>query len=360
MTTGPVTPSTESTARSAFLAGDHRFDVRAVELPEPGPGELLLDVAACGVCGSNLHEWHATRPGAAGTRVAGATGHEVSGVVAAVGTGVEQVAVGDRVAVDPSAAQSCGRCQACLDGANWFCRNRSPLATYGFADRMVLFAAAAHPLPAGMDVVVGSLAEPMACGVHAVRHSWTARDGRVDGKKVAVIGAGMLGLSAIMAARHLGASEVAAIARHPHQQAAAWSCGATSVLDPVDEETAATVRRMRPELVVEAVGGAGGTFAMALEMAAWRGEVAVLGSFLGPQAVNVAAALNHEKRLFFAISYAALDGVHDMDVALEIMGSGAVPVADLVTHRYHLDELEQAFTAADDKSTGALRVAVVP
>lgn len=350
----------EPASRAAFIADEGRFDVRDIELPPPGPGQISIRVAACGVCGSNLHEWHAAQR-ASVPAVAGATGHEISAVVESIGDDHAGVRVGDRVAIDPSAAQACGKCEPCRDGAAWFCRDRTPLATYGFADRMTVFASSAHPLPEGVDVVEGAVAEPIACGVHAVRHSWTARaDGRVDGVKVAVIGAGMLGLAAVLAARHLGAEQVVSVARHPHQKELARLCGATDVLDPAGDDLAGSLRRFRPELVVEAVGATGGTLGLALDSAAWRGEVAVLGSFATPQLLDVARALNHEKRIFFAISYAARDGLHDMDVALEIMGSGAAPVGELVTHRFGLDRIGEAFATADDKTSRSVRVVVTP
>jgi threonine dehydrogenase-like Zn-dependent dehydrogenase len=195
--------------------------------------------------------------------------------------------------------------------------------------------------------------------VHAIRHCWTAGEaGRIDGKKVVVIGAGMLGLGAIMAARWLGAAHIVAVARHDHQARAAASSGADVVLSSDDEALAKTIRGLRPEIVVEAVGGEAATLLMAIETVAWRGEVVVLGSFTNPQPIDAARMVNRETRLMFAIAYSRRHGIDDYDIAIEMLASGRFPMESLVTHRYPLDAIDEAFRVASDKHSGAIRVAV--
>lgn len=343
--------------RTAWLTGAGRFELRELELGPPGPRDVLLAVHGCAVCGSNLHDWH--HPGKGVLATAGAIGHEISATVVEAGNDVTSLRPGELVVVDPSAANACGTCAACRDGAGWFCSSKQPIATYGFADHMLVPAVSVYPVPRGITPTVAALAEPIACGVHAIRHSWTAsRSRRLDGQNVVVIGAGMLGLAALMAAKWFGAGSVSVVARHAHQVAAAEALGADAIIDPSSYELAATLRRLRPDVVVEAVGGRADTLELATNVVGWRGEVVCLGAFEHPQQIEPGRLINREVRLFFAICYAALDGVHDFEVALELMSSGRFPLEGLVTHQFPLEEIETAFTVAGDKSTGATRVLV--
>jgi 2-desacetyl-2-hydroxyethyl bacteriochlorophyllide A dehydrogenase len=335
------------------MSGPHAIELRDLDLAAPAPNELLVDVTSCGVCGSNLHEW--PNPQGFFLSVPGAFGHEVAGVVAGIGADCGDWHVGDGLVVQPSHVLACQKCEACRDGATWFCSNKQPIATYGFAEQMLVPTEAAYRLPSTLPLDLGSLVEPVACGVHAIRHSWTAGDnGRVDGKKVVVIGAGMLGLGAIMAARWLGAAQIVAVARHDHQAAA----GADVVLSSSADGLAKTLRGVRPEIVVEAVGGEAATLNQAIDTVAWRGEVAVLGSFTSPQPIDAGRMVNRETRLMFAIAYSRRDGIDDYDIAIEMLASGQFPADDLVTHRFPLESIDEAFRVAADKHSGAIRVAV--
>ena len=120
--------------RTAQITGAGTFELRELELPPAGPGQVVLDVTGCGVCGSNLHDWH--RP--TGPAIVGAFGHEITAKVSAVGSDVTGFVVNQPVTVDPSAIGGCQVCGACRDGAPWFCSNKQPVATYGFADQMLV------------------------------------------------------------------------------------------------------------------------------------------------------------------------------------------------------------------------------
>jgi 2-desacetyl-2-hydroxyethyl bacteriochlorophyllide A dehydrogenase len=339
------------------MSGPRAIELRDIDLGEPAPNQLLVDVTGCGVCGSNLHEWPNPQDFFLG--LPGAFGHEVVGVVAGRGSGCGDWKVGDPVIVQPSHVTACQLCEACRDGATWFCSDKQPIATYGFADQMLVPTEAAYRLPGTLPLDVALLVEPVACGVHAVRHSWTAgASGRVEGKKVVVIGAGMLGLGAIMAARWLGAAEVVAVARHDHQAKAAAACGADVVLSAADDDLAKSLRRVRAEIAVEAVGGEAPTLNQAIDTVAWRGEVVVLGSFTAPQSIDVGRMVNRETRLMCAIAYSRRDGIDDYDIAIEMLASGQFPLDGLVTHRFPLESIGEAFRVASDKQSGAIRVAV--
>src|SRR5690349_7224659 len=193
--------------RAAVLAGERRLELVDVALPEPGPDDAVVRVEACGVCATNLHDWAHPERAMRGSERPGAHGHELAGVVTAVGDRVATLAPGDRVCLEPGLACACGACDACGDGRPRACRQRSALAVWGFADAIVVPARGLVAVPPGLDPDVASLAEPLSSALHGLRRSSTANgDGRLDGATVAVVGAGAIGLCTVLAARALGAS----------------------------------------------------------------------------------------------------------------------------------------------------------
>jgi L-iditol 2-dehydrogenase len=341
--------------RAATIAGPEHLTLTEVALGPPASGEVMIDVAACGICGSNLHEWRSPEQRIDASAAPGATGHEVTGIVLQGGEG-SPFEPGALVVVEPNLVTACGVCPACAAGAAWFCRTRRATATWGFADRMVVPARAAFPVPAGVDPAVATLVEPAACGVHAVRGSAKAQAGRIDGLSVAVIGAGVGGLLAAAAARYLGAGTVAVVARHPHQAEAAQALGADEVI--TDDAAADRLRLLRPQFVIEAVGGTADTLRLAAAVVAPRGEIAVLGLFDEPQVIDARRAVYRELRLWFPVTYGLQDGIHDFEVAIDMLAAGGWD--HLITHRLPLDEVDVAFRTAADKRNASLRVVVTP
>lgn len=349
--------------RAATAQGARRLRVDAVDLPAPGPGQAVIDVTACGICGSNLHEWRHPEQtiAAGGVVVPGITGHEVVGTVAEVGEGVD-LAAGTRVVLEPNLAQGCGTCEVCRDGQAWFCRHRWQVPVWGFADRMLVQAAGLFATPDGVDDAVATLVEPLACAVHGLRGTARAFAGgdHMGGATVAVVGAGVAGLLALRAAAHLGAGRLVSVARYPHQGEAAARLGADVVVDAGADGQLEALRAERPAVVVEAVGGGADTFDLALRAVAAAGEVAVLGLFDAPQAIDARRAVFRGLRLSFPVTYGRSRGVHDYDHALRALVEGGPAVASLVTHRFGLDDVSAAFERADDKGGEVLRVVVTP
>lgn len=342
--------------KAAYLRGPRRLEIEDVELPA-ADDQVLVRVLACGICGSDLHGW--AHPelaiGIKGDPAPGFTGHEIA--VAVPGpSGAESLA-----AIEPNRLTACGVCDACQGRSAWFCRNRSGHEAFGYAEAMMVPEWALFPMPDGTDPQLATLVEPLACAVHTVRSSHSAdSDGRIDGLSVAVIGAGVTGLMTVAAARHLGAAAVTVTARHPHQGEMATQIGATTVLAADDAETEAALRKARPNLVIECVGGTAPTLELALKAARAGGEVAVFGLFDEPQVVNTRLASMKELRLFFPVTYGTIDGVHDFDVAIELLTTSDFPFTSLVTHEFALEDISHAFEAADDKKSGSLRVVVKP
>src|SRR5579859_2437316 len=175
--------------------GDLRLEQRP--LPTMGPGDVVVDIVGCGVCATDLHLLDGTISLYAPPKV---LGHEVGGVVRAAGEAVTHVAPGDAVALDTSIP--CNTCYYCREGRPFMCPNRVSVAN-GFAEVNVVPASVVYKLPAGLAPETGALAEPLSCAMHAVERGEIR-----PADRVAIVGAGALGLLVLVVARLSGATEV--------------------------------------------------------------------------------------------------------------------------------------------------------
>lgn len=282
------------------------------------------------------------------------------GRVTRVAADVRTYEVGDLVALEPQLAAGCGDCAECQAGTAWFCPRPAPLPVWGFAERIVVRAAGAWRLPAGLDPTVAALMEPMAVSLHALRITALCAERADDltGVNVVVLGAGATGLLAVAAARHLGAHRVTCVARHDHQAELAARMGARVILRDGAADLEETLIAAEPHLVLECVGGRADTLGLAIRVAAPHGEVSVVGLFDEPQLVDSRSAFRREIRLVFPVVYGVVRGVHDYEIAARVLQDPSTPFADLITHRYPLEEIGQAYRTAGSKSAGAVRVIV--
>ena len=329
---------------AAFCTGKEAITVREADQPRPGPGDVLVRVRVCGICGSDLHFYGGSFPIPPDLSM----GHEFAGEVAELGDGVTGFAVGDRVAVEP--ARRCTRCEYCLAGRYHLCRKRDFTPGNGaLAEYVSLPAYMLHKLPDEVDFEVGALTEPLAVSVHGL-HLVNVR----AGERVLVMGCGTIGLMSILAARAMGA-EVAAIYRHDHQGEAALAAGAGRVLR--DGETAG-LEKEGFDVVVETVGGHAPTLAQALGIVRPGGRISVLGVFTQPATLNALGLVLKEVTMVGGITYCR-PGLHsDFDVALGILRDNPDRARAIITHRFPLAEAAKAFATAADKSTKSLKVQV--
>jgi (R,R)-butanediol dehydrogenase/meso-butanediol dehydrogenase/diacetyl reductase len=213
-----------ATMRAAVYRGNSTISVEDVPVPEVGAGEVLLEVSHCGVCGTDLHlimeNWGT--PGSIG-------GHEYSGVVTAVGAGVEGWSVGDRAVGGPG--PGCGRCRQCRAGASNQCVDRPRLGatpfTGAFAGFKVVDAHSLYRVPAGLDLRTAALTEPVAVAWRGVR-----RAGVAPGDRVLVTGAGPIGLITTALLRAQGIDDVTVSEPAPKRRERAARLGAATVIEP--------------------------------------------------------------------------------------------------------------------------------
>ncbi len=332
---------------AAFSGGKEKIEVKGAPVPSPGPGEVLLRVRACGICGSDLHFYRGELPALPTV----SPGHEFAGEVAELGEGIQGFAPGQRVLVEP--LRVCRECAYCRTGEYHLCPKRVLLGTFvsgGLAEYVAVPAYTLYPLPDGLDFELAALVEPLAVAVHGLH--------LVDlsfGERVVVLGSGSIGVMATLAARALGAAEVTITYRYEHQAQAALAVGATRA---VQADEAATLANERPDVVVEAVGGHADTLSQAIGIVRPGGRVSLLGLFTAPVQVHALPLMLNEVRVTGGITYCRPGQHSDFDVALRIIEADPERARGVISHRFPLKEADEAFRAAADKSTASVKVQV--
>lgn len=216
--------------------GDMRLE-RAAR-PQVKPDELLVQVKACGVCGTDLHIYSGM-PGSASVVPPLILGHEFAGVVAEIGSGVQGFRLGDRVAVDPN--DMCGSCDFCRNGQAHFCRNATAYGVTkngGFAEYTAVRAKQAYKIPAGVSFVQGALAETVSCCLHGIELAQVQ-----PGSVVLVLGAGPIGLLMVQLARLNGAAAVVVSEPVAASREKALALGADIAIDPLAMDIGEECRR---------------------------------------------------------------------------------------------------------------------
>ncbi len=315
-------------------------DVRLEEadVPRPGPGELLVRIAASGICGSDVMEWYRAH------KVPLVLGHEIAGEVVETGEGVERFRVGDRVAVTHHVP--CMTCHYCRSGHHTVCETlrTTSFDPGGFAEYVRVPAVNVERgtflLPDSVTFVEGSFVEPLACVLRGQRHARF-----FPGCSVLVIGSGISGLLHVMAARALGAGLVVAADVDGYRLEAARRLGAEAVIDAGREDVAAGFRELnqgRGADLVLLCAGAPPAVEQALAAAGRMGTVLFFAT-TRPE-VKLPLAVNDffwRNEVTLTSSYAGSPA--DCHLALELIRAGRVPVAETVTHRLPLAETGRGF-----------------
>jgi (R,R)-butanediol dehydrogenase/meso-butanediol dehydrogenase/diacetyl reductase len=338
--------------------------VRLDQVPPPAAtaGEVVVAVAACGLCGSDLHEYlhgpiyipRQPHP-LTGLMPPVTLGHEFSGRVVEVGPRVTTVRAGDRVAVNPCLV--CGECRWCRSGRPNHC---AKLATIGLsrdgalAPLVAVPAYGCHALPAAVDDEQGATVEPLAVAVHACRRARLA-----GGERVVVVGAGPIGLLVLQVARARGAAWVAVVEPREDRRGLARALGADAVLDPGAGDPARAVADLtdgaRADVAFECVGSPA-AFAAAFRAAGKGGRVALVG--LVPETVpaNALLIVAHEKEIIGSSAY-----VDEFPEAIDLLARRQVRIEPLVTARVPLERaLADGLEALLRPDLGHVKILVSP
>lgn len=315
--------------------------------PQPGPDEVLVETTVVGVCGSDTHAAAGHHPF---IPLPYAPGHEVVGVVRAVGGSVTGPTVGAHVTVEPTLP--CWDCKMCTTGRSNICENlRFFGCGYeqgGMADFFTVPANRLHVLPEGMSDLAGALVEPLATPVHAVRLA-----GGVKDKTVVIIGAGTIGLLTLKAARHDGARRVVMTDPLESKRERALRLGADAVVDATRDGATSAVRGELGEsadVVFDCVA-VQATVDQAITLATKGGIVVIVGVPAKPVTVPLPQIQDLQVRVQGSATYTP----EDVATAIEVVASGQATPADFITARFPLAAAAEAFAA----SAGGQEVKVV-
>ena len=333
--------------RTAVYIGDHTVQTVEAEVASPGPDEVQVAVAFTGLCGTDLHIVHGNMD-ARVTRPL-AFGHEMSGTINAVGTGVTGWGVGDPVTVMPLLWD--GTCPACKAGNEHICQNLVFVGIDSPGSLQELWNVPAKllvRLPDGLSLEHAALAEPVAVAVHDVRRSELTR-----GDKVAVIGGGPIGVLIATVARHEGA-DVVVIEPEPGRRGQIEQLG-FATLDPTSTDQVAWVEQWTDGAgadVVFEVSGAATAVRGATALAKVRGTLVVVAIHPTPREIDLQRLFWRELRILGARVYQRTD----FERAVQLLNDGVIPADQLITQVVPLDGITQAI---DDLEHGrALKVLV--
>lgn len=339
--------------KGSFFLGDRRFETR--DLPDliPGEGEVRIRVAACGVCGTDVHIYHGSK-GSAEVTPPVVLGHEFAGVVETVGSGVDSVAVGDHVTVDPN--MYCGKCHYCRIGKKQLCSNLQAYGVNqngGFAEICVVRQEQCYRLDPQIPMRYGAMTEPLACAIHGID-----RANIRQGDTVCVIGGGAVGLMMVQLARQAGASKVLLSEPVAKRREIGLLVGADAVIDPVNEELSSKVKETvgvdGVDVVIECVGN---SIAMkqALQICK-RGTTLVLFAVHPTEELDQISPFEVYNKELSIVGSMINPDTHGRAVAL--INSGRIQLEPLISHSFPVEELEQAILM--QMSNESIKVLVEP
>ena len=323
----------------AELTAPREFRLAQQEIEEPQPGEVQVRVDSVGLCGSDLHSYTEGGVGDTPCQYPMILGHEPAGTVVAVGAGVTGWSRGDRAVLEP--ALYCYHCEFCHSGRHNICANIRFLSTPGnpgfFRERVNLPITNLLPLPAGVSMDVGTLAEPLAITLHSLKLASLGL-----GETVAVWGAGPIGLLTIACLKLAGAGRIFAVEPVPHRRELAKHMGAHAALDPASVDAAR-------EIVADTGGrgvdcaidcaAKGDTINAGIRATRNGGRVVLTGIHSGTHVEFEVSPMRRKELAIFNVRRNS----HESEAALELIASHTAWFAPLVTHTRPLDKIAEAF-----------------
>ncbi|PJE33266.1 Sorbitol dehydrogenase [Pseudooceanicola marinus] len=326
--------------KAARWHGVKDIRVEDIQDPQPGPGDVKVKVAWTGICGSDLHEYLAgpifvpvdEEHPLSHDKAPITMGHEYCGTVVELGDGVTDLAIGDRVAIEPIFA--CGTCPACLEGKYNLCDSLGFVGLSGghggFAAHSVVPARMVHKMPDDLSMEQGALVEPAAVALHAVRLSKIKA-----GDKAAVFGAGPIGLLVVEALRVAGASEIHVVEPAEVRRQKALDLGATSVIDPTESDAVDTIRAATGGVnVAFEVTGVPQVLPQCIDATRHEGQVLIVSIWEKEASFQPNTAVLKERQLQGTIAYRNV-----YPAVMALMTQGYFSADQLVTKRIALDDI---------------------
>lgn len=339
--------------KASYFLGDKKFEVREVSVPEIGEQDVLVRVAACGVCGTDVHIYHGSK-GSTDVKPPVVLGHELSGVVEKTGSQVTTVKPGDHVTIDPNIY--CGKCHFCQIGKKQMCENLYAIGVNrdgGFAQYCVAPETQCYQLEKEVPLKYGAMTEPLACCVHGIDRAKIRQ-----GDTVCVIGGGAIGLLMIQLAKLSGASKVILSEPVAMRREIGKKVGAWETIDPIHENIKERLKELLGtegvDVVIECVGTP--IAAEQAFLAADKGGTILLFSVPKPES---SYSLHLEE--VFQKELTILGSMINPDThgrAAALINSGVLKLEPIITHSYSVEQLEEAILM--QQSAESIKVIVEP
>lgn len=345
-----------STVKALLLTDYQQLEITEIDDPVAGPGDVVVEVRACGICGSDIHGYD----GSSGRRIPPLVmGHEAAGVVAAVGSEVTALAIGDRVTFDSTV--SCGRCHYCRAGQVNLCDARMVLGVScgeyrrhgAFAEQVVVPASICYRLPDGLSFEHAALIEAVSIAVHAA--------GRAPvrlGDTAVIVGSGQIGLLCVQTMRLAGCGQVIAIDPQQDRLNKAKQLGADLVFSPEEVDVAEEVRQAtegRGADVALEVVGASETVQLAIDCTRKGGSLTLVGNLAPTVELPLQSVVTRELSL-----YGSCASSGEYPVCIDMLERGDVRVDPLITAVAPLEEGPTWFARLYAGVPGAMKVILQP
>lgn len=338
------------------LIAPSTFELIDLPVPEPGPGELLVKVKACGICGSDIHGMD----GSSGRRIPPIVmGHEASGVVTKAGTAVTDWEPGTPVTFDSTIY--CGECEYCGAGRFNLCENRQVLGVSceeftrqgAFADYVLVPARVCHRVPEGLSFEEAALAEPVSVALHAVN-----RVGLVPGESALVVGAGLIGLLVVQALRRAGGGRIIAVDLSDERLELARELGATDTINSASGDVAGQIRALTDgegaNVSLEVVGITP-TVNLAMDATRKGGRVCLVGNITPTVEFPLQIAVSRELDV---LGSCAINGEYPETLAA--IADGSINVRALISATAPLEDGAEWFARLHGGTEPLLKVVLQP
>lgn len=332
--------------KAAVFYGKHDIRVENIPVPEIKGDEVLVKVAYCGICGTDVHIFEGDK-GCAEVHPPIVLGHEFAGEIVAVGENVKTRKAGDRVDVDPNVL--CDACPACLAAKGHFCEHMTGIGTMvngGFAEYVAVPEKQTHLVSAVTDLKAAAMTEPLACCLHGIDMC-----NIVPGSKVLVIGAGMIGLLMLQLARLSGAAFVAVSEPVETKRKQAEKLGADVCLDPAScssEQFEEILRAYGFDCVIECCGLIA-TIEQAIRVAGYKATVMMFGLTKPDDAISLKPYDVFSKELTLRSSYI---NPYTQARALSLIESGRIDVTGMICSPIPLEKLSEVLSDKKMRAKG--------
>jgi L-iditol 2-dehydrogenase len=348
--------------RAAVLFGPQ--DIRLIDrpVPKPGAGEVLVKVAMCGTCGTDLkiYDGHfpLTLPLGAFT-----PGHEWTGTVVALGETVDEFAVGDRVCIE--AHHGCGRCDNCLNGKYTACLNygnptkghraTGMTADGGFAEYVIHHVSALYKLPPQVSFKDAVLLTTAGTGLYGL----DAAGGYIAGYDIAIFGPGPVGLMTVQACKQLGAARVILVGTRTSRLEMGRRLGADHLIDIRERDPVAAIQELTNgagvDLTIEC-SGAVETPQQCVQVTKRGGKMLVVAFYPQPVTLDLSAVVRSDITIYTTRG----EGGNNVKRAVSLAAQGRLRGSDLVTHEFPLEDIAEAFRVMRERINDPIKIVIVP